>query len=51
MPPYRIEWLDEAKADVRRLERPISMSVLDGILHYATTGDGDVSPLHGDMAG
>lgn len=51
MPPYRIEWLDEAKADVRRLDRPTAMRIFDGILHYARTGGGDVAPLHGDMAG
>jgi mRNA interferase RelE/StbE len=51
MPPYRIEWLDEAKVDMRRLDRPTAMRIFDGILHYARTGGGDVAPLHGDMAG
>lgn len=51
MPPYRIEWLDEAKTDVRRLDRPTAMRIFDGVLHYARTGGGDVAPLHGDMAG
>lgn len=51
MPPYRIEWFDEAKADVRRLDRPAAMRVFEGILFYATTGTGDVSPLQGDMSG
>jgi mRNA-degrading endonuclease RelE of RelBE toxin-antitoxin system len=51
VPPYRIEWLDEAKDDVRRLDRPSAMRIFDGIVHHATTGGGDVSPLHGDMAG
>lgn len=51
MPPYRIEWLDEAKADVRSLDRPNAMRIFDGILHYARTGGGNVAPLHGDMAG
>ena len=48
---YRIEWLDEAKADVCRLDRPTAMRVFEGILHYATTGAGDVLPLRGEMAG
>ena len=39
MQPYRIEWLDEAKADVRRLDRPTAMRIFDGILHHARTGD------------
>jgi len=51
MPPYRIEWLDKAKVDVRSLDRSTAMRIFDGILHYARTGGGDVAPLHGDMAG
>ena len=51
MPPYRIEWLDEAKADVRALDRPTAMRLFEGILRFAQTGSGDVNVLHGDMAG
>jgi mRNA interferase RelE/StbE len=51
MAPYRIEWLDEASADVRQLDRSTAMRIFDGILFYARTGGGDVTPLHGDMAG
>ena len=51
MPPYRIEWLDDAKTDVRRVDRATAMRIFDGVLHYARSGGGDVSPLHGDMAG
>jgi mRNA-degrading endonuclease RelE of RelBE toxin-antitoxin system len=51
MPPYRIDWLDEAKADIRRLDRATAMRVFDGILHHARTGGGNVEPLHGDMTG
>lgn len=51
MTPYRIEWLDEAKADVRALDRPTAMRIFDGVLHFARTGSGDVNTLHGDMAG
>jgi mRNA-degrading endonuclease RelE of RelBE toxin-antitoxin system len=50
-PPYRIEWLDEAQADVRRLDRPTALRLFDGNLHHARTGGGNVAPLHGDMAG
>ena len=31
--PSRIDWLDEAKADVRRLDRATAMRIFDGILH------------------
>jgi mRNA interferase RelE/StbE len=51
MPPYRIEWLEEAKADVRALDRSIAMRLFEGVLHFARTGAGDVTALHGDMAG
>jgi mRNA interferase RelE/StbE len=51
MPPYRIEWLDEARADVRVLDRPTALRIFEGILHFAHTGGGKVMPLHGDMAG
>ena len=50
-PPYRIEWLPEAQADVRRLDRPTALRVFDGILHHARTGAGDAAPLHGELAG
>jgi mRNA interferase RelE/StbE len=50
-PPHVIEWLDEAKADVRTLDRPTAMRVFAGILHFARTGSGDVKALHGDTAG
>ena len=51
MPPYRIEWLDDAKADVRALDRPTAMRIFEGVLHFARSGSGDVGTLHGDMAG
>jgi mRNA interferase RelE/StbE len=49
--PYRIQWLDEAKADVRRLDRATALRLFDAILHYAPTGSGNIEPLHGDMSG
>jgi mRNA interferase RelE/StbE len=51
MPPYGIEWLDDATADVRALDRPTAMHLFEGILHFARTGSGNVNALHGDMAG
>jgi len=26
------------------------MHIFDGVLHYARTGAGDITPLHGDMS-
>ena len=51
MPNYRIDWLDEAKADVRALDRPTAMRVFEGILRFARSGMGDVVALQGEMAG
>ena len=51
MPPYRIEWLDEARADVRTLDRSTAMRIFEGAFRFARTGGGDVSALHGDLAG
>ncbi len=49
--PYRIVWLDEAKTDIRRLDRPNAMRIFEVILRFARTGSGDVKTLHGDLAG
>ena len=51
MPPYRIKWLEEARADVRTLDRPAAMRLFEGVLRFARTGSGDVTALQGDMAG
>jgi mRNA interferase RelE/StbE len=51
MPANRIEWLNEARADVRALDRPTAMRIFEGVLYFARTGSGDVNTLHGDMAG
>jgi mRNA-degrading endonuclease RelE of RelBE toxin-antitoxin system len=51
MPPYSIEWLDEAAADVRAIDRATAMHLFEGILRFSRTGAGDVNTLHGDMAG
>lgn len=51
MAPYAIKWLEEARLDVRALDRPTAMRLFDGILRFARGGSGDVRALHGDMAG
>jgi hypothetical protein len=33
MPPYTIEWLDEAKDDIRALDRSTAMRVFEAVLH------------------
>lgn len=51
MPPNQIEWLGEAKADVRTLDQPTVTRIFEGILRFARVGAGGVNALHGDMAG
>ena len=46
-----IDWSDEARADVRALERPVAMTIFEGLLRYARTGHGDVKALHGEFQG
>ena len=50
-PPYRIVWLDNAKADVRRLDRETAMRIFETVLHFARTGGGNLTSLRGDLAG
>ena len=47
MPPYSIERLDDAEADVRAMDQPTAMRRFEGILRFARTGSGDLSRLHG----
>jgi len=46
-----IEWTDEARADVRALDRSTAMQIFDGVYRYAVTGLGDVKALKGSHAG
>lgn len=47
----RIEWSDEARADIRTLDRATAMLIFDGLLRFARTGHGDVKSLQGDFTG
>ena len=49
--PYRIDWQDQARADIRQIDRATALRIFEAILHHARTGAGDVSPLHGALAG
>ena len=51
MLPYGSEWLDEAKADVRIIEQATAMRLFEGILRFSRSGTGDVTGLHGELAG
>jgi mRNA interferase RelE/StbE len=45
----RIEWTDQAKADVRKLDRPTAMRVLHALHRFAESGAGDLKALQGDV--
>jgi hypothetical protein len=47
MPPFRIYWLDESKADVQALDQAEAMRIFEGILRFARSGAGDVEALQG----
>lgn len=50
-PPYRILWSDEARADIRGIAPATAMRIFEGVLHFARTGGGDLTNLHGALAG
>lgn len=43
----RIIWTDQAKADVRHLDKPTAMRVLSALHRFAESGEGDVKALQG----
>ncbi len=46
-----IDWTDEARADIRALDRDTAMRVYDGLYRFAVTGAGDVKAVQGKHAG
>jgi len=47
----RIEWSDEARADVRRLDKPTALRTFNTLLRFARTGEGNIKQLTGELAG
>jgi mRNA-degrading endonuclease RelE of RelBE toxin-antitoxin system len=47
----KIDWSEEARADIRALDRSTAMLIFDGLLRFAQFGHGDVKALSGDLAG
>jgi mRNA interferase RelE/StbE len=45
----RIAWTEQAKADVRSLDRATAMRILHALHRFAESGAGDVTALQGDM--
>ena len=46
-----IEWSEEARADVRRLDKPTAQRLFDTLVRFARTGQGDIKQLKGELAG
>lgn len=43
----RVYWSDEARADVRSIDRETALELLKGLARFLSTGAGDVKQLHG----
>ena len=41
----KIDWKDEAKRDLRSIDRVAAMRILEGIARYLKSGEGDVKQL------
>ena len=40
-----IEWSEEARADIRRLDKPTARRIFDAVFHFVRTGQGDLKQL------
>jgi mRNA interferase RelE/StbE len=47
----RIRWTDEARANIRSLDRVTAMRIFEGLDRFALTGEGDLKVLTGKYAG
>jgi mRNA-degrading endonuclease RelE of RelBE toxin-antitoxin system len=47
----RIDWSEEARADIRRLDRPTAKRVFEGLIRFTRTGQGDLKRLQGELSG
>ena len=45
----RIAWTEQAKADVRGLDKPTAMRILHALHRFAESGTGDIKALQGNM--
>ena len=44
----QIVFTPQARADIRRIDREISMRILTALHRFALTGEGDIKKLQGD---
>lgn len=43
----RIVWTDQAKADIRGIEQPVTLQILKTLGRYLQSGEGDTTQLKG----
>ena len=48
--PLRIQWLDSARSEVRKLQQPLAMRIFAAVQEFAQSGRGDIKPLHGELS-
>jgi mRNA interferase RelE/StbE len=41
----KIAWRDQAKAQLRAIDQPTALRILQALAHFAATGEGDVKRL------
>ncbi|MFY9746692.1 MAG: hypothetical protein WA891_18930 [Acidobacteriaceae bacterium] len=41
----RVEWTDQAKADLRAIDQSTALRILHNVARYIATGEGDVKQL------
>jgi len=46
----KIDWSEDARADVRRIDRGTAMRIFSTIQRFAETGEGDVKQLKGESS-
>jgi len=44
----KIDWSEDARADVRRIDRKMAMRIFTTIQRFAETGEGDVKEIKGE---
>jgi mRNA-degrading endonuclease RelE of RelBE toxin-antitoxin system len=45
----KIDWSEDARADVRHIDRKMAMRIFTTIQRFAETGEGDVKDLKGEF--
>jgi mRNA-degrading endonuclease RelE of RelBE toxin-antitoxin system len=45
----RIEWTEQAEADIRKLDKLTALRVLHALHRFAESGDGDIKALQGNV--